>query len=110
MGFKVTSNTFNAKEVEQKVRDAIGLFADTAAKKMEGEAKKNAIWIDRSSNARNSIRGEFGWQGKRAVISLSGNMRYSVFLELANEKKYSILFPTIKRNAPEVLKAYRRLF
>lgn len=110
MGFKVTKNNFNAKEIENKVRAAVGLFADTAAKKMEGEAKNNAKWIDRTSNARNSIRGEFGWKGKNAVISLSGNMNYSVFLELANEKKYSILFPTIKRNAPEVLKAYRRLF
>lgn len=102
-------NNFNAKMVENKVRAAIGLYADTAAKKMEGEAKNNAPWIDRTSNARNSILGDFGWKGNQAVITLSGNMNYSVFLELAHEKKYAILVPTIQRNAPEVLRAYRKL-
>lgn len=108
MSIRVTNN-FNAKMVENKVRAAIGLFADTAAKKMEAEAKQNAAWIDRTSNARNSIRGEFGWKGKRAVITLSGNTNYFPYLELAHEKKYAILVPTIQRNAPEILKAYRKL-
>lgn len=108
MSIKVTNNT-NFKAVENKVRAAIGLLADTAAKKMEGEAKDNASWTDRTSNARNNIRGEFGWKGKKAVITLSGNMGYSKWLELAHEKKYAILVPTIQRNAPEVLRAYRKL-
>ncbi len=110
MSFKITKNTFSNKAVEATVKAAIGLYADTAAKKMEAEAKQNASWTDRSGDARNSIQGDFGWKGKHAVISLSGNMDYSVFLELAMEKKYAILVPTIKRNAPEVLKAYRRIF
>lgn len=109
MGIRVTNNT-NFKAVEQKIRAAIGLFGDTSAKKMEAEAKQNAPWVDRTSNARNSIQGNFGWKGKHAVITLSGNMEYSVYLELANEKKYAILVPTIERNAPEVIKAYRRIF
>jgi hypothetical protein len=108
MSMRVTNKT-NFKAVENKVRAAIGLFADTAAKKMEGEAKNNASWTDRTSNARNSIRGEFGWKGNKAVIILSGNMEYSPYLELANEKKYAILVPTIQRNAPEVLKAYKKV-
>lgn len=110
MSFRITSNTFNNRAIEATVRAAIGVFADTAAKKMEREAKQNASWIDRTSNARNSIQGSFGWKGKHAVISLSGNMDYSVFLELAHEKRYAILVPTIQRNAPEVLSAYRRIF
>ncbi|WP_352419831.1 hypothetical protein [Proteiniborus sp.] len=108
MSIKVTNN-FNTKMVENKVRSAIGLYADTAAKKMEGEAKGNAPWTDRTSNARNSIRGDFGWKGKHAVISLSGNMNYSVYLELAHEKRFAILVPTIQKNAPEVIKGYQRL-
>lgn len=108
MSIRVT-NKINFKAVENKVRAAIGVFADTAAKKMEGEAKSNAPWTDRTSNARNSIRGEFGWKGNKAIITLSGNMEYSVYLELAKEKRHAILVPTIQRNAPEVLRAYRKL-
>lgn len=109
MGFNVKS-TFNNKATEALVRAAIGVFADTAAKKMEADAKQNAQWTDRTSNARNSIQGNFGWKGKHAVITLSGNMEYSSYLELAHEKKYAILIPTIQKHSPEILKAYRRVF
>lgn len=108
MSIRVTNKT-NFKAVEKKVRAAIGLYADTASKKMEGEAKINAPWTDRTGNARNSIQGDFDWQGNKAVITLSGNMDYSAWLELAHEKKYAILKPTIDRNAPEILKGYQRL-
>lgn len=108
MSIRVTNKT-NFKAVGNKVRVAIGLLADTAAKKMEDEAKANAPWTDRTSNARNSIRGEFGWKGKKAVITLSGNMEYSVYLELAKEKRFAILVPTIQRNAPEVIRAYKKV-
>ncbi len=91
------------------MRAAIGLYADTAAKKMESDAKREAPWIDRTGNARNSIQGDFGWEGDKCKIVLSGNMDYSVYLELAHEKKYAILEPTIQKNAPEVLRGYQRL-
>jgi len=108
MSIKVTNKT-DFKAVENKVRAAIGLYADTAAKKMEGEAKINAPWTDSTGNARNSIRGDFDWQGNKAVITLSGNMYYSVWLELAHGKKYAILKPTIDRNTPEIIRGYQRL-
>ena len=108
MSIRVTNKT-NFKAVEKKIRAAIGLYADTAAKKMEGEAKINAPWTDRTGNARNSIRGDFDWKGNKAVITLSGNMYYSVYLELAYQKKYAILKPTIDKNAPEILRGYQRL-
>lgn len=110
MGFKITKNTFNNKAVEAMVRAAIGVYGDTAAKKMEAEAKQNAPWTDRTGNARNSIQGGFGWKGKHAVIALSGNVDYFEWLELYHEKKWAILVPTIQKNAPEVIKAYRRIF
>lgn len=102
-------NNFNPQKVEKKVRAAIGLYADTASKKMEGEAKKNAPWTDRTGNARNSIQGDFGWQGNKAVITLSGNMDYSVWLELAHGKKYAILKPTIDKFTPEILRGYQKV-
>ncbi len=102
-------NNIDFKAVEKQVRAAIGLYADNAAKKMEGHAKKNASWTDRTSNARNSIEGNFGWKGDQAIITLSGNMEYSVFLELAMAKKYAILVPTIHQFSAEILRGYQRV-
>lgn len=91
------------------MRAAIGLYANTAAKKMEADAKRNAPWTDRTGNARNSIQGDFGWEDDSAKIVLSGNVDYSVYLELAHEKKWAILKPTIDKNAPEILRGYQKL-
>ena len=102
-------NNLNMRQVSQKMRAAVGLYADTAAKKMEGKAKKGAPWKDRTGNARNSIQGDFGWRGNNAIITLSGGMEYSVYLELAMGKKYAILYPTVLKNAPDVLRGYQRL-
>lgn len=102
-------NRTNFKAVERQVKAAIGLYADTAAKKMEAHAKSKASWTDRTSNARNTIQGDFGWQGDKAVISISGNVDYFVFLELANERKHAILSPTVQSFSSEVIRGYQRL-
>lgn len=102
-------STVDFKAVERKMKAAIGLYADTAAKKMESEAKNKAPWTDRTSNARNSIQGNFGWKRNSAIITLSGNMNYFSYLELAMAKKYAILSPTIQANSTEIIKGYQRL-
>ncbi len=102
-------NTVDFKAVERKMKAAIGLYGDTASKKMEAHAKKNKIWTDRTSNAKNSIQGDFGWKGNSAMITLSGNTDYFVYLELAYAKKYAILKPTINQFSAEVLSGYKKV-
>lgn len=102
-------NTVDFKKVENKLRAAIGLYSDTASKKLEGYAKKDAPWTDRTTNARNSIQGKSEWKGNASVITLSGNMSYSVYLELANGKRYAVLSPTIQSYSGEIINGYRKL-
>ncbi|WP_313758560.1 hypothetical protein [Tissierella sp.] len=103
------ANNMNFKAVEKQIKAAIGVYADTAARKMEGHAKEKAPWEDRTSNARNSIQGDFGWKGDQAIITLSGNVDYFVYLELAMAKKHAILIPTIHQVSIEILQGYQRL-
>lgn len=103
------NNTINFAKANLMVRAAIELYGNTAAGNLESYAKAGAPWIDRTSNARNSIQGKFEWQGKKAVINLSGNMDYSVYLELAMGKKYAILVPTIQKHGPNVVKGYKKV-
>ncbi len=102
-------NNMNFSAVEKRIRAAIGLYGDTAAKKMEAEAKENRPWQDRTSQAKNRMLGSFDWRGDEAVITLSGNVDYHVYLELGYGKRYSILVPTIHNNASEILKGYKKL-
>lgn len=102
-------NTFNPSIADRKLRAALELYANTAALKMEADAKRNAPWTDRTGNARNSIQGGYGWDGDKLVIILSGNVSYFVYLELANEKKYAILVPTTEKYTPEILSGFKKL-
>jgi hypothetical protein len=58
----------------------------------ENEAKRSAPWTDRTTNARNSIRGQYD----DYTVYLSIGMFYGVFLELSNGGKYRIVWPTIE--------------
>lgn len=102
-------NTFSSKKLSDEVKKRIELYGKTEALRLEGEAKRNRPWTDRTSNARNSIQGKFEWAGDVATIHLSGNAEYSAYLELANGKKYAILRPTIEIHAAEIWKGYKGL-
>lgn len=102
-------STVDFNKVITKVRAAIGLYADTSGKKLEGYAKSNRVWTDRTSNARNSIQGSSGWQGDTMVVTVSGGVDYFPYLELAMGKQYAILSPTMQQYSNEILSGYKKV-
>ena len=119
---KVT-NTFSKDKVTTQMKAAIGLYAHTEAKRLEAYAKDNAPWWPKgpkgsatgppgyrhTGNARNSIQGTFAWEANNAVIRLSGNVDYFIYLELAMAKKWAILLPTIDKHANDILAGYKKV-
>ena len=69
---------------------------------LEAEAKTNAPWIDRTSNARQGLRGGAEFEGSDIVIYVAHTMTYGIYLELCNAGKYAILKPTIERNLERI--------
>lgn len=106
---KVDMSKFDLMKAKGRQKAALLAFAHEAAQQLEGEAKKNAPWTDRTGHARQSIHGTADWVGDDLVICLSGGMEYSPYLELAHGKKYAILKPTIEKNASSIVEEYRRL-
>ena len=109
-----------------KVRKGIELYGQTASLKMEAYAKKNRQWKDHTHLARDTMKGISGWgeiggdhsyslptqigsgqsgNGK-FIIGVTGNMPYSVYLELAHGKKYAILYPAVNALAAETLRGF----
>ena len=93
-----------------KVDEALGMYCDTKAQDFQNYAKQNRPWTDRTNHARQTLKGEakkmnFGWR-----IQLSHGVDYGLWLELANEKKYAIVEPTIRLKSPEVIKGMNKLF
>lgn len=100
----------NQKKWAERRKAAIVALALNWAGELEGRAKKNAPWTDRTGNARNGLFGNVSVSKDEAVIVLGHSMEYGVFLELANDGRYAILQPTINKAVPEIVKTYKSLW
>lgn len=96
-------------EREIKTRAALGLYADTVAKKMETHAKSNKPWVDRTGRAKQSLNSSWKWVGDVARVELSHGVHYGIYLELCNEKKYAIIKPTIDIISPQAIRGLNKI-
>lgn len=83
-------------EAESRTEAAIRLYAETAAQKLQDSARENARWTDRTGHARQRLTGSSYPVTEGYKLSLSHGVDYGIWLELANEKKYSIIPETIE--------------
>lgn len=95
--------------IRQRSMFAAEQVARNGAARMEGEAKRDAPWTDRTGLARQTIRGVSGWQGKKLRCGVTGNMDYSPYLEFAREGQNAVLWPTVQRNEKEIMDAFRKV-
>ena len=105
---KLQANLQNlVKSFEQKVDQVVG----QASGELEAHMKINRKWTDRTTRARQGLNAKWsrGETETDWVITLSHSVSYGVFLELAHEKKYAIIQPTILLKGPEVMKAFNNI-
>lgn len=86
-------------------------LVDKSANKLQAYMQKNRKWTDQSERARKGLSAkwerwptETDWR-----IILSHSVSYGVFLELAHEKKYAIIQPTILAKGPEVMHNFNKI-
>ncbi|EQB3101465.1 hypothetical protein ACYIU4_002828 [Clostridium botulinum] len=94
---------------EIKSKTSVGLYADTASKKLEAKAKKDAPWKDKTGQSRQTIEGSKQWEGDKCNVYIAGNTQYFPYLEFCNDKQYAILKPTVDKLSPEILKGMNNL-
>lgn len=93
----------------KKVTQAIEMYANTVAQRLEGDAKEQAKWTDRTGRARQSLNGYVEKSKSSYRICLAHGVDYGLWLELAHEKRYAIVEPIIRINAPYVVKDFEKL-
>lgn len=81
---------------EERSMQAVRMFAESGAQKLESEAKQNARWTDRSGAARQRLNGSVSDIPKGYRLSLAHGVDYGIWLELAHEKRFSIIPETIR--------------
>lgn len=100
----------SCEQYRNKFLTSVLLICEIASTKMEAYAKSNAIWTDRTGNARQKLKGEAAWVSKdQIMIAVSHHMSYGFWLELAHGRKYKILEQSIEDNVEELFRALKRL-
>ena len=95
--------------VKNAVLKHIDRYVKESAKSLETYMKINRPWKDHTVRARQGLSGthertaETEW-----TITLSHSVSYGVFLELAHEKRFAIIQPTILAKGPEVMNRHQQ--
>ncbi|MBM7869302.1 hypothetical protein JOC70_000771 [Clostridium pascui] len=96
-------------EFETRANAAMKIYGDSAGKKLEKEAKENAPWEDQTGLSRKTIKGGSQMDGDKCVVYVAGNTEHFPYLELANDKKYATLQPSVNKLSPEILRGMDNL-
>lgn len=100
----------NLNKFHDKFHAAVGLLCENGAQKMEGYAKENRPWTDRTGRARQSLKGSWDKQFLSYRIKIAHGVKYGVWLEFKNERRYAILMPTVEKvGYGEILPAFENL-
>lgn len=94
---------------EDKSDAAILAYAETAAQKLQGYAKEHRPWTDRTGHARQRLTGTATKQSSVYKLILAHGVDYGIWLELAHEKRFAIIQPTILANQDEIMRGFDNL-
>lgn len=98
----------NMLKLRLKFEGALIVFCHNGAQKMEAYAKQHRPWKDRTGNARQRLKGSWKKVGNGYQIQIAHGVKYGVYLEFKNERKYAILKPTVEKvGYGEILPAFQ---
>lgn len=112
MSLKIDTKGLDDKlgKLSERLTYAVLMQADTQAKEIESYAKSNRRWTDRTGLAKANLRCTVSQPRKNLVrITLAHGVNYGIWLELANEKRYAIVKPTLDIYGPRVMSNFRNL-
>lgn len=88
---------------------AVRVFAEQGASRLRSYSQTHARWIDRSGAARQRLNAYVGAIESGYRITLAHGVDYGIWLEIAHEKKYSIIPETINYvGSQEIMPAFNR--
>lgn len=92
-----------------KSEAAIRMYGETAALRLQNYARDKAPWTDRTGHARQRLTGKSAKVTNGYKITLAQGVDYGIWLELAHEKRFAIIQPTILANSNEIMTGFNKL-
>lgn len=96
-------------ETQKRAEAAMMMYGSTAATNLEDYMKQNAPWTDRSGQARRTLSAKNSKIPNGIKITLAYGVNYGASLEMAHEKRYAIIEPTIRLKSADIMKQFAGL-
>ena len=94
----------NLDEMSVKLGAVVLMYASTKAGELQGKMKLNRPWTDRTGMAKALLTAKVSQPSKQLVrITLAHGVEYGIWLELAHEKNYAIIAPTVREEGPRIV-------
>lgn len=114
MSFKLDYNESTLKKnldnMGTKLGSVVLMYSATKASELQSKMKLNRPWTDRTGMAKALLTAKVSQPSQNIVrITLAHGVEYGVWLELAHEKNYAIIAPTIREESPRIVKDLENL-
>ena len=94
----------NLDTMSVKLGAVVLMYASTKASELQGKMKLNRPWTDRTGMAKALLTAKVSQPSKQLVrITLAHGVEYGIWLELAHEKNYAIIAPTVREEGPRIV-------
>lgn len=94
----------NLDKMSVKLGAVVLMYAATKASAIESTMKQKRPWTDRTGMAKAMLSAKVSQPSQDLVrITLAHGVGYGIWLELAHEKNYAIIAPTINEEGPRIV-------
>lgn len=91
-------------KMSKKLGAVVLMYCATKASDMQSKMKINRPWTDRTGMAKAMLSAKVSQPSSTVVrTTLSHGVEYGIWLELANEKNYAIIAPTVREEGPRMV-------
>lgn len=104
INYSQSSLSQNLDKLSVKMGAMLLMYSSTKASKIQAEMQKNRPWRDRTGMAKATLRAVVSQPNEKTIrITLSHGVSYGIWLELAHQKQYAIIGPTIQQESPKIV-------
>ena len=108
MGIKInyggSSLSSGLNRASVKLGAVVLMYSATKASELEAKMKVNRPWTDRTGMAKALLSAKVSRPDTNTVrITLSHGVNYGMWLELAHEKRFAIVAPTVREEGPRLV-------
>lgn len=108
MAFSFKYNESTLKSGLEKMSDKMGalilMYSATKASRLQAQMKSNRPWTDRTGRAKATLSAKVSQPSADIIrITLAHGVWYGIYLELCHGKRYAIIAPTVRQEAPKMI-------